>query len=567
MPIRRRTTSVALSLVVAAAVWCLAPPVAAQSPSESEDATPDEAASGSEAAAEETAAEAEAAAEETASESEAEEEGESENEGGAEADAFGVDLDGAYSFWGLHQRNFFLGRDHPLDDANYVVQNFRLNLKAGRPAYGGVLRADFAQGWWGADNKPNVDRTADGDGEGGVEQSDQYNPYAYFRNKGTHYDIHVDHAYIYFQIPTVPLRMKLGREHRSVGNKLVLDQDLDGVTLEGRMTDDLRAELSWAKISEGFQSFKNPSGPLMSDDGEWSDTDLYGLRIGYDNDRIGGELFGLHYRDNISDWAYYPQGLGYFRARFQPQVSEATALGLKVDGELPVAAGLSYNAEFDYLFGRDDLDNDSYAGNLLDKNNGTLNGYNAYLDVNQAFDPGVPVDLGLVLGMGSGDEDPTGGPGNINKIQTQGFFSLTNVWEDSVMPDVGGISPQGLGSPASRGYRELENTTVGQLSAGVEPFDPLRIDASYSYLRATQPIHGWDQNGPTDETSSAIGQEIDLNLHLELYENLKAVTLGGVFLPGEGSSLLINGEKGHTDPAWEIKQVLLYKFSMTTREQ
>ncbi|MFB6263887.1 MAG: hypothetical protein ABEL76_09735 [Bradymonadaceae bacterium] len=488
---------------------------------------------------------------------------------GEKEDDFSVELDGAYSIWGLHQANFFLGRDHPLNDADYVVQNFRLKLKAGRPAYGAVLRADFAQGWWGADNKPNVDRTAAEDEGGTVRQEDQYNPYAYFRKKGTHYDIHVDHAYLYFRVPGLPLRMRAGREHRSVGNKLVLDQDLDGVVLESSPTDSLHFRASWGKVSEGFGSYKSPSGKLMSDGGNFSDTNLYGLQVGYDTEVLGARLFGLHYRDNTNmkttdespnGWAYFPQGLGYFYSRFQPQVSEVTALGIALDGTLSVAEGLSYNAEFDYLFGSDDIENEGYAGNLLDKNNGTLRGYNAYLDVTQSFDIGIPLDAGLTLGMGSGDGDPTGGAGNINRIQTQGLFGLTNVWEDSVMPDMGGITPQGLGSPASRGYRELQNTTVGQVSVGVRPVDALKVETSYSYLRATEPIHGWNSKGPTNETSSDIGQEIDLNFKLNIYENLKAVTLGGVFLPGDGASLLINGTSEHTEPAWEVKQVLVYKF-------
>ena len=86
--------------------------------------------------------------------------------------------------------------------------------------------------------------------------------------------------------------------------------------------------------------------------------------------------------------------------------------------------------------------------------------------------------MGATFGMGSGDDDVTGGQGNLNKIQTMGSFPLTNVWEDSVMPDVGGISPQGLGSPVSRGYREFENTTAVQGRVRLKPARPLELTAS-----------------------------------------------------------------------------------------
>ena len=53
----------------------------------------------------------------------------------------------------------------------------------------------------------------------------------------------------------------------------------------------------------------------------------------------------------------------------------------------------------------------------------------------------------VVFGRGSGDEDYGSGEGNINRLKTMGFFYLTEVWEDSIMPDEEGITPQGLGAP------------------------------------------------------------------------------------------------------------------------
>jgi len=213
------------------------------------------------------------------------------------------------------------------------------------------------------------------------------------------------------------------------------------------------------------------------------------------------------------------------------------------------------------LIGSDAVDNKTYVGNLLDINDGSLLGYNLYVNVVQKVKLGIPFDFGVTFGLGSGDSDPRSGAGNINKIQTMGFFSLTNVWEDSVMPDVGGISPQGLGSPVSRGYREFENTIAIQGKVGAWLVKPVRLEASFTYLRAMQPIYGWDENGPTEQTSQDIGMEVDANLIVKIYGNRVIYkALFGVFLPGKGAGYLINGVDQFLDVVWELKQVVVVKF-------
>jgi hypothetical protein len=129
------------------------------------------------------------------------------------------------------------------------------------------------------------------------------------------------------------------------------------------------------------------------------------------------------------------------------------------------------------------------------------------------------------------------------------------------MPDVEGISPQGLGSPVSRGYREFENTIAGQVNYGIKPIKPLRLEASYTYLTATTPIQGWDETGaPSGKSASDLGMEIDANAIVKFNNGLIFKTLGGVFLPGEAGALLINGNTDAMDAAWEIKNVLVVKF-------
>jgi len=229
-------------------------------------------------------------------------------------------------------------------------------------------------------------------------------------------------------------------------------------------------------------------------------------------------------------------------------------------GSLPVGPGLEYRFELDYLFGKDRVANTDFAGGMLDMNDGDLRGFNVYADVTQKLSVGRPLDVGLLFGLGSGDGDKTGGAGNLNRIQTMGFFAYTNVWEDSIMPDVEGISPQGLGSPASRGYRELENTIAVQGRVGAAPWKPVRLDASYTLLRATKPVHGWNAMGPTTATARSLGQELDANATVTLYPSLKVAVLFGWFMTGDAAALLVNGDTAVKEDAWEIKQTLTYIF-------
>ncbi len=386
-----------------------------------------------------------------------------------------------------------------------------------------------------------------------------------FRNKDTNYGAHVDWAWLWFDAPfSLPMRFAAGRQPFVVGNRLVLDQTYDGVRVDSNvLAGGVSFSAFWAKVHEGGGSMRNPVGLLMNDDDGRADGDLLGVSLRWQSDAKAthkAELFGLRYHDGQKDDAFLPGGLVYMHSRFQAQLSEANVFGLQAQGSLAVAAGLEYNVEANVLMGKDNVDNADFAGNLVDKNNGELFGYNVYARLNQKLDVGLPLNVQLTLGMGSGDDDPRSGKGNINRIQTMGYFPLTNVWEDSVMPDVEGISPQGLGSPVSRGYRELENTTVAMLTFGANLHRTFRVEAAYAFLRATQPIYGWDAKGPTDVTSQDIGQEVDLNLKWQLSPGLSLVGLYGVFLPGDGAALLINGNLDHKAMAWEAKHVLMWAF-------
>ncbi len=476
------------------------------------------------------------------------------------------ELKGIYTVWGLTQNNFMLGADHPLDDAAYTVQMLRLDGKAQRDGYGVRARLDLAQGWWGVDNDPNRSSAFGVDEAGNAVATDAYNSNAMFQNKGTHYGLHVDLAYGWVDLPGVPVQVRLGRQYYGVGHKIVLDMNYDGIQVEAHPSDNVTLQAWWAKVGEGLGGRTLPKGLLMSDKDEYADADLFGLVGDVTSGNHSFGVYGLYYMDQSdqTDWTVFPNDLGYFRARHAPNISRALAVGATADGTFEVAEGLTYALEFDWLSGADDVNNTDHAGGTLDINDGTLTGYDAYATLDQTVDVGVPLTAGVLFGLGSGDADTTGGPGNLQRLQTMGFFPLTYVWEDSVMPDMEGISPQGLGSPVSRGYRELENTTAIQARLSAVLLDRLTVGGTYTYLSATRAVRGFDAAGtPVGEGATDLGQEIDGKVAWKLPvkgPGASLTALGGVFLPGDAAGNLILGSFTQLEPAWELKTVAALKF-------
>lgn len=477
---------------------------------------------------------------------------------------FEVKASGVYTVWGLTQRNFLLGKEHPLDDAGYTVQMLRAKIDLERDDFGISTRMDAAQGWWGVDNSPNVENVAGVDENGAPTNTAGYNTNSLFDRKDTNYGLHVDIAYGWAKFGK--LKVNAGRQYYGAGNKLVIDLNLDGVTAEYGLGDHWKAEALWAKVAEGRGAWTTPAGPLMSDADANADVNLVGLRAAYKKvdketkDGLQGEIYAWYWHDALAtDYAHLPDGLGYARSRFTPHVSQLATVGAAFEGKRDKT---SWKAEVDGLYGRDNIANTAHNGGKVDLNDGTLYGWIAYGELTQGFGAEkLPMRGGMVVGVGSGDPDPTSGAGNVTRMATMGFSPLLNVWEDSVMPDVEGISPQGLGSPVSRGYRELENTTAILGKYGIKPVKQLDVELVGAYLRSTAPVPAFDANGvPTGASASDLGWEVDVNGTWELKKGLKARALFGYFQPGTAAAYNVNGNADAMDAAWELKNELIVLF-------
>jgi hypothetical protein len=479
-----------------------------------------------------------------------------------------LELSGFYAFNAYNQNNFFLGIRSAATDASgtvdglsdkdsYAIQLFRLKMAFGMsPNVKAIVRGDLAQGIWAIDN---TERTENG----GFSTN--------FNNKDTNFHMHWDWAYIDATHPGYGLNGKLGRQKFALGNLLVLDQNSDGVLASKTFDNRGAVTVGWAKMSEGADGLSDEDA--LQGGSHAGDAHLFlGQYRAVIKDKITVYPFVAYYTDlgDADGATYVPNDLQYDRPRFTPQISDASVFGVAVHGR---EGRFAYRGEFDYLTGNDNVDNkDSDLRERLDVNNGNLSGYNIYVDAKvDALGPGNGT-VGLKFGLGSGDDDPMSGDGNINKIRTNGFFYINEIWEDSVMPDEEGITPQGLGSPASRGYREFENTTLVQLNYAVDVHPKLNAFVSGTWMKATQPIFAWagrtDMDGNVTPaslegapSSDDLGYEFDGRLTWKMFPSLAAVLRGGAFFPGDGAGYLINGTNQFLDTVWEVRGTVRFSFS------
>ncbi len=467
---------------------------------------------------------------------------------------FAVDfkVNGVYTAWAQSQHAFNLNSD--VYDHNYVVQMLRFNVQAqASDNLKVVTRFDIAQGWWGVDNAlRSVERPYG-----------SYGGSSLFDYKDTNYLFHVDQAYVDFNVPDLPISARIGRMWYGLGNKIMVDNNYDGIQIDFNDVIGKKITLGWAKVSEGADGLSD----LVTEDAEGNvlqdarDADLITVDFQNEAGAFKYNAYGFYYTDrSVDDMnAYVPHHLQFFRTRFTPQITQLTALGLAGTYK---AGKLTVDGELDYLMGKDDIDNQTHGSNqLVDINDGDLSGYNLYLKANYAATDKLTV--GAVGGMGSGDDDVTSGAGNVNKLRTSGFFYITEVWEDSIMPDEEGITPQGLGAPNVRGYRELENSTLFQVNGDYKVTKKFSTFLSYTYIMATQPVYEWNPDGTPNmngASASDIGQEIDFKFNYAMQPGLNFLLRGGYFMPGDAAGYLLNGNTQNSDAAWELKGMVLYKF-------
>ncbi len=467
---------------------------------------------------------------------------------------------GEFTIESFSQQNFFLGgggtHGVSTDDDGYWAQNLLLqprfilsdNLNIN-------LSVDVAQGVWGFDTPA---------------AAGQINPYTTGNSLTA---VQLDWAYLAYRHVPSSTRWYLGRQEFRVGKGLVLDTDASGIQIYRDFPGLSSAfGLGVAKIFEagGFSDANN----LIDEDGaragtDGRDADVFLAEWAMEGSSVSLSPYFLMYMDRSGGdgSTVRPDGLAP-TARFQPHVTRANAIGIEASLRAGVVA---LDVEFDSIKGVDRVANTEFGpGEIWDKNNGDLSGSNMYL---RGAIETSRFEIGGIFAQGSGDDDPRSGEGNLNRIHTDGRFYITEVWEDSTVPPIG-FHPEGLGSPLSRGYRELENTRImqGFLAFHVRP--NLRVFGSASLIRAVRDLRGFsDENGDgvlsddefgTDLTRE-LGSEFDWRVDWD-HGDFETSLSGGLFLPRVGAGYVMYGRSdGVQEKAMEMKfsiRVPITEFSL-----
>ncbi len=260
---------------------------------------------------------------------------------------FKVNVSGLYNATGYSQNNFNLGKTGYKDE--YFVQMLRLRLSFG---YGehvkAITRLDLGQGWWGVDNIPPSYRIAFAS--------------ALFDNKDTNYFLHVDQAYIWFDVPSLKAEFRVGRFNWSVGHRLVLDNNYDGIDATFQIAEGYALHLGWAKISEGVASISDlpETKPDERGNTDGRDANLVLASFRFSRNKSALDTYFLYYRDGSfrDGVAYLIDGLYYNRPRFTPQVTKLFILGFS--GKTKTGA-LKLEGEANVLFGKDEIANETHT--------------------------------------------------------------------------------------------------------------------------------------------------------------------------------------------------------------
>lgn len=468
------------------------------------------------------------------------------------ADNLTFKLNGTFNTWFQYQQNFWFGKG-TYNDA-YIVQMLRFRPEISyKNDVKIITRFDMAQGWWGVDNEPPLRKIYN------VKSASLL-----FSNKDVHYLFHVDQAYLWFRIPELKTAFSVGRMQWLVGNRILIDNNYDGVQMDISIGNDV-LKLGWAKVNEGVDALSDADSVASDYNNSWDarDADLYLVNyskaLKFGNTKL--DLYAFYYIDRSTKDgnAYIPNLLDYKKVRFSPQITNLFGIGIAGSSKF---GKLTLDYEVNYLKGKDKINNSGYGPTLdIDINNGDIDGGNIYLKC--VYSASDKVKPGFIIGVGSGDPDgPWQGKGNVTKLRTAGFFYITEVWEDSIMPDEEGITPQGLGAPNVRGYRELENTIIGQANLNFNPVPDLSLFVSYSYIRANKPIYAWSSSGPNPNLSAKdLGWEVDFKADYKVHDGKVILTLrGGYFKPGRAAGYLINGTDEYKKAAWELKGEVWFNF-------
>jgi hypothetical protein len=179
-------------------------------------------------------------------------------------------------------------------------------------------------------------------------------------------------------------------------------------------------------------------------------------------------------------------------------------------------------------------------------NNPNFKGYELVIQGNVALDP---VTVNFTAARGSGQKSDTD-----NVTQFINFLDIdphyTFLYEYKVV-----TAAQNVLTGANQKNTGFANTTALSLGASFAAMKSLTLGLDYWYLHATEPV---SINGAP--ATRDLGQEIDLKINWQLYDNLAWNWVLGYFIPDSAYDSMVGGAAQSADNVTGIQGVLAFKF-------
>jgi len=459
----------------------------------------------------------------------------------------------AWSSW-----NFVKAPSDPTSErglyTGYFDQQFRLTITHTRSEYlKAVVQLDLVEDTWGQQRNFRINNS----------YTKWYDDDAEWRSNNGF----VRKAYIEFTLPKIGT-FTVGKQPVVLGYGLAFSDSWGNL-------DGLKWSNKWGPVGVSAMYFKfndNVSrGTSTAADAEVynRDTDVYLLDIsitpnenhtielygGYVNSRTG---MGAYLNHNIDYW----QGNGPLPADFDKISANVGMVGIAYTGE--IANMITLKGEFDYLFGRANLEN--WGAGWPD--DARLSGYNLYLDASYHNDL-MRIGLAFVLGSGQTDHGVDAHHYNINYFLAD-EFAFGNI----IASGNGGLNDDfgaGLGF-----CDDIENLTAAKLYFNITPLccdGKLSLNAAVIWARWTEhvgnntpydhPVNyyaGYDSYDPWYGSQTDLGWEVDFGMSYEIMEGLTYSLSTGVLFTGNSFDYEVGGTHQEWGPIWMITNTLLYEF-------
>ena len=377
-------------------------------------------------------------------------------------------------------------------------------------------------------------------------------------------DIILDLAYVTLkEMLYSPLTMVIGRQELSYGNGLVvgmgLYQDPTGVNTYNDLSplhgyDAVRAVLDYdpwtmdlvmAKINESDDDAERTAlGVTINDSpGKDSDTDLYGVNLGYRFAQYDAEMEGYFFAKRDENWNYTVDtvnaaGDASYRRRYEE--NDVYTIGLR--GSLVPADNFTLAAEIAGQFGKirddgeataagavvgTDIGGDTSLSQTRDREALAANVAGEYTFANARFTPSLGVEYLYLSGEEAGQNGDYEEWDTMYRGKRMSIIRdmLENLYRTNDNLDTSGWTNQ----------HTLK--VAGGLDLG-ELVDGLSLDLAY--------LHYWFVEEPLPGANDDIGDEINLTLTYDYTEDVQFALDGAWFMPGDYYDRVATGtgEKG-----------------------